>query len=520
MSIPQEAGERSQMTCNLKKLRPYDEPPRGGRALVPGGVDSAAGLWFAVAAVWLLLAAGLGLLWIGLRMLPAAFPEAMPEGLNLAFQIPIINWTVAFNDETVTSGFFAALVWGWLTNAAIAGIWYVTPRLTGQRLMTDTIANLALGLWNLGVLGSIAAAYVNELAQPGLLMEAPWWIDGLPLLGLTVVNLVFWRSVLPHLRGAYVSLLYMGLGLISLLGFYGLGALIELPFISLDETARFLAAAAFLRLVIVYWVVGAAVGALYYVVPRATGNPLYSSGLALAGLALWFVLGIGSAIGTLVDPTVPFAVTSLGSAATMMLVAHAFIVIANLFLTISGRWSLVLGTGAVGFAVVSLAFLGASALFDAVGALRGVQALVGRTGWSIGSLLFVTGGMATFAWFAAAEHGLPRILRRDWRATPLTDIQLWAVFAGVTVTGLSLMAGGLAEGSLRAAAADPAEIAATLIWFDVGAAIGFGLVALGALAFVLDFFLHYTSAPRADYALAPSTTPPATATDTAPATGS
>lgn len=512
------------MTGNLKRLRPYDQPPRQRRSLIPGGIDSAAGLWFGVAAVWLLVAATLGLLWISLRILPAALPDAFPDGFSFSFPIPFVNWTFAFNLETVTSGFFAALVWGWLSNAAIAATWYITPRLTGQRLLSDTLANLALVLWNLGILGSIAVSYIGDITSPGLLMEAPWWVDGLPLLGLTVVNLVFWRSVLTSLRGAYVSIGYLGLALISLLGFYGTSALTELPFFTVDDTARSLIAAAFGRLVLVYWVTGTAVGALYYIVPRATGNPLYSSGLALAGLVLWFVLGIGSALGTLLDPSVPFWITSLGNAATIMLVAHAFIVIANLFLSVQGRWSLILSTGTLGFAVISLVFLGASALFDAVGALRGVQALIGRTSWEMGGWLFLTLGAATFAWFATADHGLPRVLRRDWRATPLTDLQQWAVLAGAAIAGLALMAGGLAEGSLRAGAAAPEEIAGTLLWFDLAAAVGFGLLALGAVAFIIELFLLYTSAPRADYALAPTTDVPATSapapsTDTAPAAG-
>ena len=508
------------MTGTFKKLRPYDEPPKRRRSLIPGAPDSAAGLWFAFAAIWLVVATGIGLLWVGLRITPAFLPEALPEGINLSFGIPVVNWTFSINPETVTSGFLAALVWGWLTNAAIAGIWYVTPRLTGEPLASNTLANVALVLWNMGVAVSIGAAYVNELAQQGLLMEAPWWIDGLPLLALLVVNLVFWRSVLTSLRGAYVSLYYFGLGLLALLGFYGLGALTELPFISLDETTRALIAAAFLRLVFVYWVTGTAVGALYYVVPRATGNPLHSSALAMLGLALWVVLGVGSALGALLDPSVPGFVTALGGAATIMLVGHAFLVLANLFLTISGRWSLVLGAGSIGFAVIALAFLGASALFDAIGSLSGVQSLVGRTSWTMGTWLFLTGGAATFAWFATADHGLPRVLRRDWRGTPLADVQLWATFGGVTLAGLALMAGGIAEGSLRASAAAPEQILGTLAWFDLVAGLGFGLAALGGLAFLVELFLLYTSGRRADYAVAPVTAAPAPAATTDTATAS
>ena len=82
----------------------------------------------------------------------------------------------------------------------------------------------------------------------------------------------------------------------------------------------------------------------------------------------------------------------------------------------------------------------------------------------------------------------------------------------------------LAEGSLRAAAAAPEELRGTLAWFDVAAGIGFGLVALGALAFLGELFLVFTSAHRADYVVAPVTAAPpptpATQSDTATATGS
>src|SRR3990170_4753873 len=47
---PQPGGcERAQMTGSFKKLRPYDEPPKRRRSLIPGAPDSAAGLWFAFA---------------------------------------------------------------------------------------------------------------------------------------------------------------------------------------------------------------------------------------------------------------------------------------------------------------------------------------------------------------------------------------------------------------------------------------------------------------------------------------
>src|SRR5207248_946223 len=50
-----------------RKLRPYDQPPRRKRTLIPSAPDSAAGLFLVVAILWLLAAAGLGILAAGAR---------------------------------------------------------------------------------------------------------------------------------------------------------------------------------------------------------------------------------------------------------------------------------------------------------------------------------------------------------------------------------------------------------------------------------------------------------------------
>jgi hypothetical protein len=75
---------------------------------------------------------------------------------------------------------------------------------------------------------------------------------------------------------------------------------------------------------------------------------------------------------------------------------------------------------------------------------------------------------------------------------------------------------------MRVAQASPDAIRGTLLWFDAITGIGLGLAALGGLAFLVELFLLYTSAPRAAYAIPPQTSapPPASTTDPAPATGS
>jgi cytochrome c oxidase cbb3-type subunit 1 len=487
---------RAPMAVNPKKLRPYTEPPKVRRPLVPNAPGSAATTFLVLSLLWLVAATGIGLLWAG----TAIFPDRLSIALDL--ELPIIGvLSVDVSRTTVEAGFASALVFGWLSNAAFAAILFITPRITGARLENDTMGFGAAGLWNVGVAAGVAAIYLPSISGTGLLTSFPWLVDGLLLLGLLTVFGAFARTIMGAPRQLpYVSLLFFGVGLLAAMGAIALVAGSSL--LTLDETAKALVNAFAARAIGTYWVLGATLGVLFYVVPRATANALASSGMAYLSWLLWAAFAGLSAVGALVDPSVPYVITTLGNAGTMLLVAPVFLAVATLALTIHGRWSSILSTGTIAFAAISMAFLLGSALLEAIGALRSVQALVAATEWPMGAWLFATLGSATFALFALADHAAPRLLRRDWGGTWMSDVQLWGVLVGTTIAGLALMAGGIAHGSLLSQAATADEIQSTLTWFWLAGAAGLGLVALGGLASLVSLFLMYTTARRAEYAVA------------------
>lgn len=487
------------MAVNPKKLRPYDEPPRRRRRLIPGGPDSGATGFLVVAALWLLVAAGLGAVWIAGALVPAQ--------LTFQFEIPLPifgAFPIDISPQTDGVAFANALVYGWLSNAALGAILFITPRLSGVRLVGERTAFLAVVAWNLAVAGGMSSVYMPRVAQVGRLAEFAIPFDGLMLLGLLMVNVVFWRTVLAARRLPYVSIWFFGVALLVVMGSYALAAAATAgaQLINLDATLVALVVGFVARTIETYWVLGVALGTLYYVVPRMTGNPLASTAMAMIAWLLWAGLSGISSLGALVDTSVPFWVTMLGNVGTMLLVAPVFLTVATLALTIQGRWTRILSAGTVAFAVISMAFLLATSLLEAIGALRTVQGLVRGTEWPLGVWIFGTLGTATFASFALFDHAAPRLLRRDWGDSVLTDAQLWAGFAGATVTGLALMAAGVAHGSLLHQAASPDEITNTLRVFLLVAGGGLSLVALASAALLGTLFLMYTTARKASYAVA------------------
>jgi cytochrome c oxidase cbb3-type subunit 1 len=490
------------MAVNPKKLRPYDQPPKVRRPIIPIEPDNAATAFLVAALVWFLIATGIGVLWTAMQL--------FPDQLTLSLAMPTWDgvFTVDLNPASVSSGFWNALVYGWLGNAGLGAILFITPRLLGRRLFSEKTASSAAALWNIGLLVGLTAIYVPQLSATGVLTEFPFPVDAVLLLALVMVNVSFWRTLAASADELpYVSVWYFGVALLALLGLYGLESFAPLTNLSLTGSA--LANAFYGRALETLVVSGIAIGTLYYVIPRASANPVYSIGLAMLGWLFWLVLSLLAPLATLVDDSVPFAITQLGNAAALLLVVPAFLVVANLLQTMTGRWTLVLSPGTIPLALLALTFLVATTMLEAIGALGSVRALVGHTEWGIGVRLFALLGTATLSLLALADHAFPRILRRDWPDTLLSEATLWAAFAGAAIAGLALVFGGIAHGSLLMDGAPLEEIDGTVFWFRLVLGAGIGLSALAALLAAVNVFLMYTSARPAEYVVLAEATPAA-----------
>ncbi|MDQ3690951.1 MAG: cbb3-type cytochrome c oxidase subunit I [Chloroflexota bacterium] len=490
------------MTVNPKKLRPYDEPPKRRRKLIPDAPDSAATGFFVAAALWLAVATGLGAMAIGLRLVDIGF--SLPLGL--------FDLSVTFDQRRVDYAFVNATVYGWLTNAGFGAIAFMTPRLLGRRLAMEAGLNGALAVWNLTLAAGIASLYVFDLGPNAPLTAFPWLIDGGLATGALIVTAAFFVTAVASLRTGYVSLWFAGVALLGLLGLMSLNAGLGLLdfFLDLADLPVALASAYIERAIPVIWLLGVTHATLHYVVPRAAGQPLAWAGIGMLSFVTWLILAPIAGLSSLADASIPYAITSIGIVATMLLLVPAALTAINSMKTMQGRWTLVFGVSTAAFAVVSVSFLFAASLLESIGAIRGVQIFIGGTDWERGAFLWVTYGTFTFAAFAFAEHALPRVLRRAWGGGFLSGAQLWLMFGGVTVAGLALMGGGMAEASLLGAGTAPDAVGDSLLVYRAIAFAGFGMVATAGLAFLVNLFLMYTSGERADYAV-PGTTATAAA---------
>ena len=487
---------------NPKKSRPYDQPPKRRRSLIPSGPDSAATGFMVLAILWLTVSLVIAALAMAIRVVP--FEVTWPFGIfDLGFEL---------DRRRVDAAFMNATVYGFVSNAGFAAIAFMTPRLVGRPLRWQGLVNVGLAIWNLSLAGGLAALYVFDLGPNSALTAMPWLFLGGLATGALIVTGSFLLTIASSITSAYISLWFAAIALLGLLGLLGLAAAVSLAdlFLEIPELAVALISVFVERAILAVWLLGAAYAILHYLVPRAAGQPLASSGLAILTWLTWLALAPASALATLVDPVIPYAITSIGDVATMLLILPAALAVVNLAQTMQGRWSLLLGVGPAAFAAVSLAFLLAVAMLDAIGALRSVEALIGGTEWQRGLFAWAAFGAFGLAALGFGEHALPRLMRRAWGGGFLAAAQLWLVFGGVAIAGLALMGCGLAEGAFRSQGAAPEDVSAGIMPYLLVAAGGIGLAALGALAALVNLFRAYTSAAPAEYVV-PGQSAPATA---------
>jgi cytochrome c oxidase cbb3-type subunit 1 len=188
--------------------------------------------------------------------------------------------------QAVVGGWYAQGLWTlWIAPLALAGAYYVVPRVTGRVLPAYDSA--PLGFWCLLIVGGWTGGR-HLIGGP-----APAWIPTVAI-GAAVVLLFHYIVVVLNLRtgfsGAGISLRFISFGLAA----YALGGLLDAvtavrgvavvtQFTHFDEAQGQLALQGAATMMLF--------GALYFALPRIVGRPWASHGLVRGHFAL-SVLGI------------------------------------------------------------------------------------------------------------------------------------------------------------------------------------------------------------------------------------
>lgn len=383
-------------------------------------------------------------------------------------------------------------VFGWLTTAAFAAVFAIVPRVAGVQLHNERAGRLAILLWNLLLFAGIFTLLLGMNAGRPL-GELPVALDW----GLTLVMAMVAYNAAVTLarrteRTMFVSALYLLAAVVFLPVVFVIGNIASFP-----GLADVIASGFYTQGLWWLWLTPAFVGAAYWIVPTATGNPLHSRSLAVVGF--WSLLLVGGWTGQapyVWGPTQPYLQT-VAIVMSGALLVPVLSVSSNLLATARGRWGRIADDFGLRFAVAGLGFLIVWTVLSAVSAERSVARVVGLTAWTDG--LRHMGVYGVFTCFAAAVvyHLFPRLTGRSWYSRRAASLHFWATIAAVAAGAALRLASGLVRGSSWLTFATVGDLSRGGDLWSMNVLMSRGFDALALLAFAVLAVAQYVFAVNA-----------------------
>ncbi|HEY9181871.1 MAG TPA: cbb3-type cytochrome c oxidase subunit I, partial [Gammaproteobacteria bacterium] len=330
---------------------------------------------------------------------------------------------------------------GWLGNAFLAFLYHAVPVLTGRAVSSAALGRWLFGVWNLGVVVPGFVLVLAGVSQPLEWAEFPLAVDAFAIVGLGLAALQF---LPPFFRDGfetlYVSSWYVIGSLVFTLLAFPMGNLVP-------ELVPGAAGAAFSGLwihdAVGLFVTPLALAILYFVIPAATGRPIFSHFLSMLGFWGLFFLYPLNGTHHYVYSAIPMTAQIGAIAASALLGIIVIIVVTNLLLSLRGA-GVFPRDPALRFVATSTVFYVIVSVQGSLQAQMSLNQAVHFTDWVIGHSHLAMLGFATFAALGGLVHVWQRLPAARYNARAIE----WAyhlLVVGVVLMVVDLTIAGLVE---------------------------------------------------------------------------
>lgn len=401
---------------------------------------------------------------------------------DLARDVPWLTW------GRVRYAHTQGVMLGWLGNAFLAFLYHAVPILTGRAVTSVRLGVWIFALWNVAVMVPGWLLVLAGVSQPLEWAEFPLAVD----LVVGVTLLLAAAQFLPGFfrRGVeslYVSSWYIIGGLVFTLLSYPMGNV--LPEV-LPGAAGAAISGLWIHDAVGLFVTPMALAIIYFVIPAATGRPVFSHFLSMLGFWLLFFLYPLNGTHHYVYSVIPMPAQLTAIVASALLGVTVVIVVTNLFLSMRGAGVLprdpalrFVGTGTFFYLVVSLQ--------GSAQAQMTLQQTVHFTDWVVAHSHMAMLGFASFAGAGGLVHAWQRMADARYNATAVTWAY-WLITIGLVGMVVDLTAAGLVQGAIWKGVAPWIDSVTASRVFWVGRAHLGSVLALGFIALLVGL----TTGPR------------------------
>jgi cytochrome c oxidase cbb3-type subunit I len=189
------------------------------------------------------------------------------------------------------------------------------------------------------------------------------------------------------------------------------------------------------------WFTTAGLGLAYYLLPRLSGNPLYSH-----KLAVWGFFGVWTGQHHQLWSPAPDWLEILTVVFSMLAIVPTTAFMYNFFMTMRGSWGRIKENVALRFFVLGALMWGFTCIQGVAQSLRSFSMLVHFTNWVVGHSHLAFVADYSFWAFALIYLALPNLVRRPIYSRSLVEWHFWLTAVGISIYMVSMWAAGVVQG--------------------------------------------------------------------------
>lgn len=422
----------------------------------------------------------------------------MSVGLIAALQLafPELNLGPYFHFGRLRPVHTNLVIFGFTLGAVFAGSYYAVQRLCRARLYSSALARLHLWSWNATMaIGAVSLLLGHTSSKE--YAELEWPLDIAVVVMWVAYGVTFFGTVAKRReKGLYSALWFWGGTILTIAMLY----LVNNAAMPVSLGKSYSVYAGIHDANIQWWYGHNAVGfvlttpilgLMYYFLPKAVGQPIYSHRLSI--LHFWSLIFVYIWAGPhhLIYSPLPDWTQSLGTAFSIMLILPSWGGMINGLLTLRGAWDRVRTDPILKMFVVGLTFYGMSTFEGPMMAIKTVNALSHFTNWTIAHVHAGALGWVALTCFGCLYYMIPRLWHTKLYSERLANAHFWMATIGMVLYVTPMWISGITQGlmwrqvnpdgSLAHSFAD--SVAA--IWpYDVIRAVG-GMFFLGGAILML-----------------------------------
>lgn len=408
-------------------------------------------------------------------------------GLTASLKLHWPDWLVS--DAWMTFGrirtvHLTAVLYGWITNAELAIIIWLMPRLLRRPLIGSMWIMIGGALVNVAIasgIGAIGAGWTDGMEY----LEMPWQIGIFFAAGMVCIIVpVMYTLVNRKVESLYVTTWYHTAALLWITMLFIVGKMPGVHFGVQQAAMNWWYGHNVLGL----WFTPVAVGAIYYFLPKIIARPIRSYNLSILGF--WTLAFFYAQVGGhhLVGGPVPGWLITLSIVQSMMMIVPVLAFGINMALTMKGRMRLARYSPTLRFVMFGGAMYLLSSLQGSFEALRSVQQVAHFTHFTVAHAHLGAYGFVTMVLFGAIYFMMPRILHWEWPFPKLISWHFWLAAIGIATYFVGLTYGGWLQGLAMLDEARPFmdSVAVTIPWLQ-WRSVGGALMVASHLVFVGHF---------------------------------